>query len=232
MAAMRDWLSPAIQGATALAEHGRRMTVTLPDVIRALKRQGVTLYGFDAPVPQHAGASAPLGGWGAKAAKAADAGAAAGRGEGPRGAGHATPFPPAAGARFAEPAGEDAARTHGAAGTSGARGGGAGATILERLWGRVPRTRGKGTPPTVGLTPAPRATLQRSILGALDRAESAPGDTEAGVSPAALLADVARALDLQGHSVTEAAFERELRDLGGRSRLFVGPGGDRVYPTL
>jgi histone H4 len=43
---LKCWLEPIIRDASSYSEHGRRKTVTGMDVVYALKRQGVTLYGF------------------------------------------------------------------------------------------------------------------------------------------------------------------------------------------
>lgn len=43
---LKIWLEPIIRDASSYAEHGRRKTVIAMDVVYALKRQGVTLYGF------------------------------------------------------------------------------------------------------------------------------------------------------------------------------------------
>lgn len=42
---LRSYLGAMIQDVAALAEYGRRMTVTLADVLLALKRRGTTMYG-------------------------------------------------------------------------------------------------------------------------------------------------------------------------------------------
>lgn len=39
--ALRQWLGRVIEAATVFAQHARRMTVTLNDVLLALKRQGM-----------------------------------------------------------------------------------------------------------------------------------------------------------------------------------------------
>jgi histone H4 len=43
---LRDWLDRVLRDAIVRAEHGRRKTITVPDVKRALERQGRPLYGF------------------------------------------------------------------------------------------------------------------------------------------------------------------------------------------
>lgn len=45
---LKTFLQNAIRDATTYTDYGRRKTVTCMDVIYALKRQGRTLYGFDA----------------------------------------------------------------------------------------------------------------------------------------------------------------------------------------
>jgi histone H4 len=42
------FLTGVVQGATVYMEHAGRKTVTALDVVYALKRQGITLYGFGA----------------------------------------------------------------------------------------------------------------------------------------------------------------------------------------
>ena len=45
-AVLRVFLENVIRDSLTYAEHGRRLTVTLKDVLYSLKRQGRTLYGF------------------------------------------------------------------------------------------------------------------------------------------------------------------------------------------
>lgn len=45
--ALKTFLTNIIHDAVTYTEHARRKTVTVQDVILALKRQGRTLYGFD-----------------------------------------------------------------------------------------------------------------------------------------------------------------------------------------
>eukprot|EP00890_Picochlorum_soloecismus_P003186 jgi/Picsp_1/3869/NSC_01381-R1_histone h4 len=44
--ALRGWLSKMVHDACMYAEHGKRFTITVNDVLLALKRNGVTLYGY------------------------------------------------------------------------------------------------------------------------------------------------------------------------------------------
>jgi histone H4 len=60
-AVLRSWLGRMLRDAAALAEHGRRHTVTVGDVLLALKRNGVTLYGFEEHA-RRARLARPLGG--------------------------------------------------------------------------------------------------------------------------------------------------------------------------
>jgi histone H4 len=39
--ALRSWMGPIVQRAAACAEHGRRMTITLTDILFALKGSGM-----------------------------------------------------------------------------------------------------------------------------------------------------------------------------------------------
>lgn len=45
---LRDFLTHTIQDAVIYTEHGRRKTVTAMDVVYALKRRGMPIYGFGA----------------------------------------------------------------------------------------------------------------------------------------------------------------------------------------
>lgn len=47
MDVLKGWLEERIRDAATLTEHGRRMTITVNDVIRAMKIRGITFYGFD-----------------------------------------------------------------------------------------------------------------------------------------------------------------------------------------
>lgn len=43
---LRMYLTSVIQNAVTYCEHARRSTVTIMDIVYALKRKGQTLYGF------------------------------------------------------------------------------------------------------------------------------------------------------------------------------------------
>lgn len=45
-AILKNFLERLIRQGTTYAEHGRRSTVSAADIVSALKRQGITIYGF------------------------------------------------------------------------------------------------------------------------------------------------------------------------------------------
>ena len=47
---LREFLGEVITNAATYCEHGRRMTVTVGDVVMALRRRGITVYGYNVDI--------------------------------------------------------------------------------------------------------------------------------------------------------------------------------------